>query len=199
MFFLFIIILLISITFHEFAHALVADKLGDPTPRASGRLSFNPLVHIDPIGLLFIVMWGFGWGKPVAYDPFNLADPDKDGAKIAIAGPISSLLLAIAGAILMRVLGHGLLSSVLSYVVMLNVYLAIFNLVPVYPLDGFQTLAGILPAEQREEWLSLRRYGFMILLLLLLPIANGRSPLMLVIEPIVKFILGILLPGGSVL
>ena len=195
-----LVALLFSVAVHEFAHALAADRLGDPTPRLKGRLSLNPLVHIDPVGLLFILFWGFGWGKPVPYDPFNLRDSDKDGAKIALAGPVSSLFLASSASLVMRFIDNSLLSAILSYFVLLNTYLAIFNLVPIHPLDGFQVVAGILPASQREEWYGLRRYGMVILLFMLLPIANNQSPLFTIISPVVNLILRVLMPQvGNIL
>ena len=198
-FFISLVLLLLSVSVHEFAHSLAADKLGDPTPRAKGRLTLNPLVHIDPMGLLFILFWGFGWGRPVPYDPFNLKDADRDGAKIALAGPLSSLALAFLGAFLIRVLDNGLVTSILSYLVLLNTYLGVFNLLPIHPLDGFQVVAGFLPESQRAEWYGLRRYGLIILLFLLLPISNGQSALFTIIGPVVNFILGLLLPGGNIL
>src|SRR4051812_27134518 len=94
-FFVAAIALLIAITVHEFSHALSADKLGDPTPRLQGRISLNPLVHLDPIGTLLILFVGFGWGKPVVFDPFNLKNPRKDAAIISLAGPASNFILAI--------------------------------------------------------------------------------------------------------
>jgi Zn-dependent protease len=194
-----LVFLLVSVAVHEFAHALAADRLGDPTARLKGRLSLNPLVHIDLMGLLFILFWGFGWGKPVPYDPFNLRDSDKDGAKIALAGPVSSLLLALVASLVIRLIDNSLIELVLSYLVMLNVYLGIFNLLPIHPLDGFQVMAGILPESQRSEWYGLRRYGIVILLFMLLPISNGQSTLFTIIGPVVNFILGFLLPGGNIL
>lgn len=192
-------LLLLSISVHEFAHSLTADKLGDPTPRAKGRLTLNPLVHIDPMGLLFILFWGFGWGRPVPYDPFNLKDADRDGAKIALAGPVSSLVLAVLGALLIRLIQNSLITAVLSYLVLLNTYLGVFNLLPIHPLDGFQVVAGFLPENQRQEWYGLRRYGLIIILFLLLPMVNGQNALFTIIGPITKFILGILLPTGNIL
>jgi len=194
-----VIFLVCSVAVHEFAHALVADRLGDPTPRAKGRLSLNPLVHLDPLGTLFILFWGFGWGKPVPYDPYNLKDPDRDGAKIALAGPVSSLLLALLGALLIRVSPDTLVAVLAGYLVVLNVYLAVFNLVPIHPLDGFQVVAGALPESQREEWYSLRRYGLVLLLFMLFPLVNGQSLLFTVIRPVVNLLLGILVPSGSIL
>jgi Zn-dependent protease len=196
MFFIVLIVLVCSIGVHEFAHALVADKLGDPTPRARGRLTLNPLAHIDFVGMLFIMFWGFGWGKPVPYDPFNLRKPSRDAALIAFAGPMASLLLAATGAVFLRFVPNVLIQTIVAYVVLLNVTLGIFNLVPLSPLDGFQVVAGLLPKEKRAEWLSFSRYGIFILLLFLLPIANGQSPLFILIQPVINFLLRILIPGG---
>ncbi|MFA6005860.1 MAG: site-2 protease family protein [Patescibacteria group bacterium] len=196
MFFIALIVLVCSIGVHEFAHALVADKLGDPTPRAKGRLTLNPLAHVDMVGMMFILFWGFGWGKPVPYDPFNLRKPSRDAALIALAGPVASLLFALLGAILLRMIPNAFIQTVAAYVILLNVTLGIFNLVPLSPLDGFQVVAGILPAEKRAEWLSLSRYGILVLLLFLLPIVNGQSPLFILIQPAINFLLGFMIPGG---
>jgi len=148
---------------------------------------------------LFILFWGFGWGKPVPYDPFNLRNADTDGAKIALAGPVSSLLLAIIGAGLIRLVNFPLFTAVLSYFVLLNTYLGLFNLLPIHPLDGFQVVAGLLPKSQRQEWYGLRRYGLMILLFLLLPFSNGQSTLFTILNPLVNLVLKILLPGGNII
>jgi len=194
-----ILLLFVSIPIHEYSHALVADRLGDPTPRAKGRLTLNPLVHLEPLGVLFIIIWKFGWGKPVPYDPYNLNDPDRDGAKIALAGPLSSFILALFAAVLMR-LFSGTFIALLAYILLTqNILLAIFNLMPIHPLDGFQVVAGVLPESQREEWYSLRRYGLVLLLFMLFPLVNGQSLLFTVIRPVVNLILGILVPSGSIL
>lgn len=190
------LVLICSIGVHEFAHALTADKLGDPTPRAQGRLTLNPIAHIDLMGILFILFWGFGWGKPVQYDPFNLRKPSRDASLIALAGPTASLSLAIIGAIILRFIPNIFIGTIVAYVVLLNVTLGIFNLVPLYPLDGFQVVAGLIPTEKRAEWLSLSRYGIIILLLFLLPIANGQSPLFILLQPIINTVLKLLIPGG---
>ena len=199
LFLIFLFTLAISIAVHEFSHALVADRLGDPTPRARGRLTLNPLVHLDPMGLFFILIAGFGWGKPVPYDPFNLKNPDRDGAKIALAGPLSSLALAFLGALGVKLLAGTILSSILAYVVLLNVYLAVFNLIPIHPLDGFQAVAGFLPEDQREDWNRLKRLGLPLLLFLILPLVNGQSVISTFIQPLVGFILNFLIPTGSIL
>ena len=135
------IALVIAITIHEFSHALAADRLGDPTPRSMGRLSLNPLAHLDPLGTLAILFVGFGWGKPVPFDPFNLRDRRRDGAIISVAGPASNLALALIISFLIRFTPLAMFSNFLITLLVLNVSLAIFNLIPVYPLDGEKSLS----------------------------------------------------------
>ncbi|MCR4330131.1 MAG: site-2 protease family protein [Candidatus Roizmanbacteria bacterium] len=189
------LILIFSIGVHEFSHALIADRLGDPTPRAQGRLTINPLAHLDPIGMLLIVMIGFGWGKPVVYDPYNLKNPHRDSAYIALAGPVSSLLTAIVFALLVGVIASNTpIIQLFMYAVRLNVMLAIFNLIPVYPLDGFRIVSGLLPAQSREEWNQLSNYGIIILILLIFPLFGNNSVLSLLISPSISFVTSLMLP-----
>lgn len=198
LFILALALLVISISVHEFGHALVADKLGDPTPRALGRLTLNPFAHLDPLGIFFIIFWGFGWGKPVVYDPYNLKNPQRDGAMIALAGPLFSFLFAVIAAILIRIFAVNVVQFVLEYLLSINIMLAIFNLVPIYPLDGFRIVSGLLPDQQREEWEGLKKFGIIVLLILLLPVAGGRSPLLSIIQPVINFLIHLLLPGGII-
>ena len=157
-----ILALIIAITIHEFAHAWAADRLGDPTPRLMGRLTLNPLAHLDPIGTIMLLIVRFGWGKPVQFDPYNLRHPRRDSAIISVAGPVSNLLLALTCSILLNVLMSFSASSfnysfiqlfmyfiisLLQPLIIYNVILAIFNLVPIHPLDGFKIVGGILPEE----------------------------------------------------
>lgn len=194
-----LLVLIISITIHEFAHAYLADRLGDPTPRANGRLSLNPLKHLDMWGIFFMLMAGIGWAKPVPIDLFNLKNPKRDQLIIAFSGPLSNILLAIAFGLFVHLLP---ITSFLAFLgavfVNVNISLAIFNLVPIYPLDGFHVVAGLLNEERRLEWLSLRRYGIFVLLLFLLPISNGNPPLFILIEPIIRLFVSLLLPGGII-
>ncbi|PIR62203.1 MAG: site-2 protease family protein [Candidatus Pacebacteria bacterium CG10_big_fil_rev_8_21_14_0_10_42_12] len=192
--------LVVAITIHEFAHAWAADKLGDPTPRMQDRLTLNPLAHLDPIGTLMIFTVGFGWGKPVMFDPYNLKNPIKDAMLIALAGPASNIILAILLALVINFGGAfvpflAFLGPLLYYTVFINVMLAIFNLIPIHPLDGGKILVGILPREWAEETQDfLSRYGFIILILLILPIApGGGSPVSLLISPIISFIMRLLI------
>lgn len=200
----------IAITIHESAHAWMADRLGDPTARLMGRISLNPLVHYDPIGttlllvLVFMRVMGFpvipfGWAKPVIFDPFNLKNPRRDSAIISLAGPVSNLLLAVLLSIILKlslIFTPGIfLLSLTTPVITLNVVLAIFNLIPMHPLDGGKIFVGFLPPDQAEEAdIFLRRYGVLILFLLIFPTFRGVSPLFAVIGPIVEFILKLLLP-----
>jgi Zn-dependent protease len=207
-----IIAFLIAITIHESSHAYMADKLGDPTPRLMGRLSLNPLVHYDRVGttLLLVTVFlraigapviPFGWAKPVRYDPYNLKNPKRDSALISLAGPASNLILAVLLAIILRLTANpfflfGLLSNLLVPIIYLNVALPIFNLIPIHPLDGGKILVGLLPeGEAQEADLFLRRYGMIILFLLIFPTIGGSSPLSMVISPVINTILNLLLPG----
>lgn len=191
--------LLVAITIHEFAHAFVADRLGDPTPRSQGRLTLNPLAHLDPLGTLMLLLFRFGWGRPVQFDPHNLDNPRQDAAKISIAGPISNLLLALAASLVIRFIVPEFFAPMFYPLVFLNVALAIFNLVPVHPLDGGKIILGILPRDLAYEWDQIMsRYGIIILLLMILPI-QGSSPIISLISPIVDFLLSFLLPGTTLL
>lgn len=188
-----VIALIVGVTIHEFAHAFTAERLGDPTPRLMGRLTLNPLAHLDPIGTLMILLVRFGWGKPVQFDAFNLKNPRKDAALISIAGPISNLLLAFVLSMIIRLsLLPPLLIQFLLPIIILNIVLAVFNLLPIHPLDGFKMVEGFLSEEQAREWASLERFGLLFLLLLILPI-GGRSLLYTIIDPIINLILSLFL------
>ena len=187
--------LLTAITIHEFAHALTADRLGDPTPRLQGRLTLNPLAHLDPIGTIMLLVAGFGWGKPVIFDPYNLENPKRDAALISIAGPASNIILASVLSLIYRIYP----SAFIIPFVTLNISLAIFNLVPVHPLDGGKIIAGILPARQARIWDAiLNRYGLILLLFLIFPIFGGSSIISLVISPVINLLINLYLPGVGV-
>lgn len=177
--------IIIALVIHEFAHALAADKLGDPNPRLAGRLSLNPLKHLDPIGTLLIIIAGFGWGKPVAFDPYNLAKPERDGALIALAGPISNFLLWAVCLLLLVLSDNQLLlafigkqlwwiKTFLFRLMIINFSLGIFNLMPVYPLDGHHVLRALLSDQPRRYYDYFnQRFGYIfILLILFVPIGN---------------------------
>lgn len=185
--------LLAAITIHEFSHALIADHLGDPTPRLQKRLNLNPLSHLDLYGILFMLLVGFGWGKPVVFDPFNLKNPRRDAALISIAGPISNIILAIVLSIIVRIFPVSIFF--LFPIIVINVALAVFNLLPVAPLDGFKIVGGILTPKQAKSWYEMERYGFIFLLALLIPFGQS-SLLSQIIQPVVGFLLKILLPSS---
>ncbi|GAB4026793.1 MAG: site-2 protease family protein [Candidatus Microgenomates bacterium] len=194
-FLVWVVSLVIALTIHEFAHAKVADTLGDPTPRANGRVTLDPRAHLDPLGTILILIVGFGWGRPVAFDPYNLRNPKRDTALIALAGPASNIVLAIILSILASFLGaDNLIASIIPLMIMMNISLAIFNLVPVFPLDGEKILQGILPAELALEYSrAMHQYGTLILIMLLLPIAGGTSPISALISPAINFVSNLLL------
>ena len=169
-------VLIASLSFHEAAHAWTADRLGDPTARLLGRLSLNPVVHVDPIGTLLFPLIAIstgvpliGWAKPVPVNVRHLRSPKRDFALIAAAGPISNLGLAVVAAGLLTIVSTGgLLGNTLVLFVMLNVLLAVFNMVPVPPLDGGNVLIGVLPHHAARVVEQLRPYGIIVLYALML-------------------------------
>ncbi|KKT28970.1 MAG: Peptidase M50 [Microgenomates group bacterium GW2011_GWC1_44_10] len=203
---LLVIYLIISIGIHEFAHAFVADRLGDPTARAAGRLTLNPLAHIDLLGtvilplslLLFSAVSGisfvFGWGKPTPFDPYNLKNPRRDAAVISIAGPISNILLAVAISTLLRFTPY-IFSVFLIPLIRTNIGLAIFNLIPVGPLDGQKILFGILPRDLAYEFQAItNRYGILILIFLIFPVFGNEAPITSIMTPAIEFLSHLLIP-----
>ncbi|MGB9707531.1 MAG: site-2 protease family protein [Microgenomates group bacterium] len=203
-FFIYLSALFTAITVHEFAHAFVADYLGDPTPRLAGRLKLDPRVHIDLTGLLFLFFFGFGWGKPVPFDPYNLKNPRREAALISLAGPISNFILALILSISLRLFnffGNGFLSTIGYFLfipfIQLNLILAVFNLLPIHPLDGFKIVGGFLSENQAKEWYQLERYGLIFLLMLIFPFGN-QSMLDITLKPIFKILLNLLVPISSI-
>lgn len=185
--------LIVAIAVHEFSHAFLADRLGDPTPRLQGRLTLNPLVHLDPIGTLMLFFIGFGWGKPVQFDPYNLRNPQRDAALISFAGPASNIIVAALFAILVRVFPE---SAFLTLpLIRLNVFLAVFNLIPVHPLDGGKVLIGLLEAKTAQRTDAfLSRYGLIILIFLILPIFSGAPLVLTILSPLINLLLHFFLP-----
>lgn len=167
--------LLFALTIHEFSHALVASRLGDPTARLLGRLTLNPLAHLDPIGsFLLLLPPHFGWAKPVPVDTRYLSHPHRDMMWIALAGPVSNVILAALFGTLLRgmavnpylsgsTVGVALIQMVAGSV-FLNLNLAAFNMIPIYPLDGSRIVTGLLPARAAERFRAFEPIGPMVLL-----------------------------------
>ncbi len=182
-------VLLFALVFHEFSHGWVANKLGDPTAKNQGRLTLNPLAHLDPFGSMMILFVGFGWAKPVPVDSRYLANPRIDMMKIAFAGPASNLLLAFIGGMLIRVTGYmGPLTSMLIIFTQINISLAVFNLIPIPPLDGSQIFSGIMLQRNPQLVMKLQMYGPQILMgLILFGMLTGVSLIWTVMSPFVNF------------
>ena len=184
-------VLLFALVFHEFSHAWVANKLGDPTARYAGRLTLNPMAHLDPIGGLMILFVGFGWAKPVPVDIRYLSNPRVDMMKIAFAGPASNLLLAfIGGTILRSGFVHGTMAMMIMLFTQINIMLAVFNMIPIAPLDGSQIFSGLLIRTNPELVRNLQIYGPQILMgAILIGYFTPISPIWWFMGPFVKFFL----------
>jgi Zn-dependent protease len=200
-----ILILVIAITVHEFAHAWVADYFGDPTPRINGRVTLNPLAHLDPLGSLLILTVGFGWGKPVPINPYNLQRRSPAaGMWVSLAGPLSNFILAILAAIPLR-LGlspdFGYISKILPtpanflvLFIVINLWLMLFNLIPIAPLDGEAVAGFFWPPSWARVLQQISRYGPIIFVLIawILPMF-GFSPLSWLISPVETNLFNLLL------
>ena len=182
-------VLLFALVFHEFSHGWVANKLGDPTAKYYGPLTLNPMAHLDLFGSLMILFVGFGWAKPVPVDSRYLANPRTDMMKIAFAGPASNLLLAFIAGSLIRLSGNmGVLSSMLIMFVQINIMLAVFNMIPIPPLDGSQIFSGLMIRHNPDLVVKLQIYGPQILMgLILFGMLTSISPIWLLMSPFVNF------------
>ena len=191
-----------ALSFHEFAHAWMASKCGDNTAARMGRLTLNPMAHLDVMGSMMILFVGFGWAKPVPVDGRNLENPRVDMMKVAAAGPLSNLLLAMIAGMVFRLLnGTGLLSEsiylLILYFTQINIALAVFNLIPVAPLDGSQIFSAYLMRKNPQLAWKIQSYGPQVLFgLILFGYITGFSILWLFMRPFVNFFM-ILFLGGS--
>lgn len=163
---------LVALTFHECAHAYVAFKLGDPTAKNLGRISLDPTKHIDPIGALLFLIFGFGWAKPVMVNPRNLKNYRRDDVLISLAGPLTNLILAFlfygVWFFVRRVTVNYIILTVLMYLVSINLSFAIFNILPLPPLDGFHVVSSLFVGKAQKVVAFLYRYGRYLLILLML-------------------------------
>ena len=189
---------IIAMTFHEFAHAWVADRLGDDTPRRQGRLTLNPFKHMEPIGMLMLLFAGFGWGRPVEINPNNFNRTitiRKGNALVALAGPVMNLILALIFSIIYAlILAFGgvdfmfsevgdIITTIVEYIIFMNVGLGVFNLIPLPPLDGSKVLVAILPTNARNWFESHERILYLVFIIMwITPIAS------LIISPVIKLI-----------
>ena len=194
LFFILVVCLVFSLTFHEYAHGIVAYYYGDDTAYNYGRLTLNPLAHLDPIGTFMILFIGIGYAKPVPVNPNNLENPRRDIIKVAAAGPLSNLLLTFISIIIFNLIVSPSTSSnvieMLKTMIYINTALAVFNLIPVYPLDGGQIFGNIIGKYNPNFANQLLQYGPKILLFVILfGIITGKSILWMFIGPIVKFII----------
>jgi Zn-dependent protease len=184
--------ILFGLTIHESAHAWVAWRLGDPTAKMLGRLTLNPLKHLDPIGTIALFLFRFGWAKPVPIDPSYFRHPTRDFALAALAGPVANLLTAAVSGLLIRLLiivgVTGFPILILTYFVLFNLILCFFNLIPIPPLDGSRLVYYFLPPDLAAKYARLERYGFMILIgIIMLGRLTGFSILWLYLAPLVRF------------
>jgi len=171
------VVLIFAITIHEFAHGLVAYKLGDPTAKYMGRLTLNPIAHIDPFGTIILPLLltlahipPIGWAKPVPVDFMSLKNPKRDMLWVGLAGPFANFLIAIALSVVIKLfpmLAHTIIGQVIFFGIIINMILALFNLIPIPPLDGSRIVSALLPYQYVASYNKIQPYGFLIIVILL--------------------------------
>jgi len=193
-FFMLVIPLLYSVIIHELAHGWVAHRLGDPTAKMAGRLSLNPLRHLDPFGTLMLFLFGFGWAKPVPINMNYLRDPRKGMIMVSAAGITANILLATTALFLSRFLSPSSGEAtrlILYYLAQINIILAAFNLIPIPPLDGSKILMGFMPEKMQYQFSRLEPYGFFLIIGLLY--SGVLDPVIAFLRGLILWIIGILL------
>ena len=197
---------IVAMTFHEFAHAWAATKLGDETPRQQGRLSLNPISHIDPVGLICLMLLGFGWGKPVQINPRNFDGKysiSKAEAIVAAAGPIMNFILAFVFLIIYAIFGMtvttittttNVISSILISIISVNLGLGVFNLIPIYPLDGAKVLNHFLPYKAKEWFINNEQIFYLVFVVLWITGLAGT-----IISPAISWITNGFLSIGKII
>ena len=166
--------LIIAIVVHEYAHARVAVAMGDFTPKATGRLTLNPMAHLDPIGLLMLLLCQFGWAKPVMVNPLNFKNYKRGELLVALAGPAVNLITAFLALLILQILATAGVEMttgvrmVFSLIILYNINFAIFNMIPIPPLDGSKVLMSFLPSNLQYKLMSLERYSFIILIFIMM-------------------------------
>lgn len=193
------VVVLLAISVHETAHGLMAYRLGDYTAKSIGRLSLNPLRHLDPVGAVCMLLFGFGWAKPVMVNPYNLKNPKRDMSLVSLAGPLSNFIMAFIATIVLKILlmsgvsPQGYLSNFVVYVIIFNIGLGVFNLIPIPPLDGSKIFLSLLPSRLYYDIMRYERFGWIVLVAALgLGVLN---PIMSTLNNIIFKLFGFLVGG----
>jgi len=203
---LFIPGILAALTVHEYAHGWVAFRLGDPTAKLLGRLTLNPIPHLDPIGTILLFLVHFGWAKPVPVNPHNFENPRRGMVWVALAGPAANVLLAALGGAALQLAANngwlmpfGILYRMLAFTIFINLMLAFFNLVPIPPLDGAKVVEGFLPVRYLPGWAAFERMGWLLLIgVILLGRLTGVSIFGVTILPISALLFNLFTGGAPV-